>query len=84
MAGESGEKRGGLGWRAPWGSHARFPAHNSVPQSAPVMPTDYTKTPNRAFPLGGIPKHRSPKKTIFCAWAVPSTKSRVFMDGNSF
>lgn len=25
-----------------------------------------------------------PQKTIFCAWAVPSRKSRVFMDGNSF
>lgn len=74
-------KRGGLGWRELRESHARFPAHNSVPQSAPVMSTDYPNTLNHAFPHGAS---LNTGQKIYCAWAVPSTKSRVFMDGNSF
>lgn len=61
----TGGKARRTGLEGLWGSHARFPAQNSVPQSAPVMSTDYTKTPNRAFPLGAS---LNTGQKIFCAW----------------
>ena len=74
-------KRGGVPCRPANTNHARFPAHTHAPQSAPAMSTDYPNTLNHAFPLGAS---LNTGQKIYCAWAVPSTKSRVFMDGNSF
>ena len=74
-------KRGRVPCRPANTNHARFPAHNSVPQSVPSMSTDYPNTLNHAFPLGAS---LNTGQKNYCAWAVPSTKSRVFMDGNSF
>ena len=73
-------KRGGVACRPANTNHARFPAHTHAPQSAPVMSTDLANSCDHAFPHGAS---LNTGQKIYCAWAVPSTKSRVFMDGNS-
>ena len=52
-------KRGGVPCRPANTNHTRFPAHNSVPQSAPTNPTPTQNPSHRAFPLGGLPPQRT-------------------------